>query len=87
MDRSESRKLVQFHCYDIVDETMPFVDRIHKLNKLFQVPGQSHLRDAYGVRFVKTIVTPTESQAKVNHARNLDAGYEGSILRSQHLSF
>ena len=81
IDRAESRKLVQFHCYDIVDETAPFVDRIHKLNKLFQVPGQSHLRDAYGVRFVETIVTPTESQAKVNHARNLDAGFEGSILR------
>jgi len=82
IDKAESRKLVQFHCYDIVDETAPFVDRIHKLNKLFQVPGQSHLRDAYGIRFVKTIVTPTESQAKVNHARNLDAGYEGSILRT-----
>ena len=35
IDRAESRKLVQFHCYDIVDETTPFVDRIHWLNKEF----------------------------------------------------
>ena len=27
-------------------------------------------------------IVPTESQAKVNHARNLDSGYEGSILRT-----
>jgi ATP-dependent DNA ligase len=73
IDRAESRKLVQFHCYDIVDETMLF-DKRYKF--VFD-----NLRDSYGVRTVKTIVTPTESQAKVNHARNLDSGYEGSILR------
>ena len=27
IDRAESRRLVQFHCYDIVDETMPFDKR------------------------------------------------------------
>ena len=27
------------------------------------------------------MLVPTESQAKVNHARNLDKGYEGSIIR------
>ena len=26
-DRAESRKLVQFHCYDIVDETIKFNER------------------------------------------------------------
>jgi DNA ligase-1 len=73
IDRSESRKLVQFHCYDIVDETLDFQSRSIKLNTL--------LKPTYGIKLVKTIATPTESQAKVNHARNLDAGYEGSILR------
>ena len=72
-DRAESRKLVQFHCYDIVDETLDFQSRSIRLNTL--------LKPTYGVKLVKTIVTPTESQAKVNHARNLDSGYEGSILR------
>ena len=82
IDKAESRKLVQFHCYDIVDEAMPFVDRIHKLNKLFQVPGQSHLRDAYGVRFVHTESVLDEKDAKLFHDRCLFQGYEGSILRT-----
>ena len=73
VDRAESRKLVQFHCYDIIDETLDFQSRSIRLNTL--------LKPTYGIKLVKTIVTPTESQAKVNHARNLDAGYEGSILR------
>ena len=73
IDKAESRKLVQFHCYDIVDEALDFQSRSIRLNTL--------LKPTYGIKIVKTIVTPTESQAKVNHARNLDAGYEGSILR------
>jgi DNA ligase-1 len=73
-DKAESRKLVQFHCYDIVDENLDFEQRNIWLNQNLQPVS-------YGVRVVKTIVTPTESQAKVNHARNLDSGYEGSILR------
>jgi DNA ligase-1 len=73
IDKAESRKLVQFHCYDIVDETLDFQSRSIKLNTL--------LKPTYGIKLVKTIATPTESQAKVNHARNLDSGYEGSILR------
>ena len=77
IDRAESRKLVQFHCYDIIDETLDFQSRSIKLNTL--------LKPTYGIKLVKTIVTPTESQAKVNHARNLDAGFEGSILRTNNV--
>ena len=73
IDKAESRKLVQFHCYDIVDETLDFQSRSIRLNTL--------LKPTYGIKLVKTIATPTESQAKVNHDKNLDAGYEGSILR------
>ena len=76
VDRAESRRLVQFHCYDIVDETTTFEERYKFVFDNLRDPS------IYGVRTVKTIVTPTESQAKVNHARNLDAGFEGSILRT-----
>ena len=76
IDRAESRRLVQFHCYDIVDETTTFEERYKFVDFNLKDPS------IYGVRTVKTIVTPTESQAKVNHARNLDAGFEGSILRT-----
>ena len=74
IDKAESRKLVQFHCYDIVDETMKFEDRYKFLF--------NNLRDYYGVRTVvyyKGIFS--ETQAKTVHKMNLEAGYEGSILR------
>jgi len=74
MDRAESRRLVQFHCYDIVDETIPF-DKRYKF--VFD-----NLRDAYGVRTVETTQCFTEGDAKVFHEDNLDRGYEGSILRT-----
>jgi DNA ligase-1 len=72
-DRSEAESLVQFHCYDIVNPTMKFEDRIQFVTN--NVP-RNHC-----VCHVPTMLVPTESQAQVNHARNLDSGYEGSILR------
>ena len=81
MDRSESRKLVQFHCYDIVDETLPFVDRTDWLNKQF-VHFAGLLLPAYGVRKVTTESVLDEKDAKLFHNHCLDQGYEGSILRT-----
>ncbi len=72
-DRSEAESLVQFHCYDIVNPTMKFEDRIQFVTN--NVPRNNC------VTHVPTMLVPTESQAQVNHARNLDSGYEGSILR------
>ena len=74
VDRAESRKLVQFHCYDIVDETLTFEERNMFIQKHL-------LFNNYGVRTVKTQAVATESLSKVVHQQNLDAGYEGSILR------
>jgi len=74
IDKAESRRLVQFHCYDIVDETMKFWDRYKFVF--------ANLRDAYGVRTVETIAEITDQyQAHAYHDLNLKAGYEGSILR------
>ena len=73
-DRSEAESLVQFHCYDIVNPSMKFEDRIQFIAN--NVP-RNHC-----VTHVLTMLVPTESQAQVNHARNLDSGYEGSILRT-----
>ena len=74
IDRAESRRLVQFHCYDIVDETLTFEERNMFIQKHL-------LFNNYGVRAVKTQAVATESLSKVVHQQNLDAGYEGSILR------
>jgi len=76
IDRAESRSLVQFHCYDIVDETMLFEDRYKFVFDNLRDPS------IYGVRTVKTQAVSTESLSKVVHQQNLDTGYEGSILRT-----
>ena len=73
-DRVESAEMVQFHCYDIIDETKTFFERSKFITQ--NVPRN------HTIKHVPTMLVPTESQAKVNHARNLDSGYEGSILRT-----
>jgi len=73
VDRAESRRLVQFHCYDIVDETLTF-DKRYKF--VFD-----NLRDSYGVRTVETTKI-VKGMENLQHSQNLEAGYEGSILRT-----
>ena len=74
IDRAESRRLVQFHCYDIVDETLTF-DQRYKF--VFD-----NLRDSYGVRTVETHEVHAEKYAHQLHEICLKNGYEGSILRT-----
>ena len=73
-DRLESAQHVEFHCYDIIDETKTFEKR---MNFITQAVPRNHT-----VKHVRTMVVGNEDQAKINHARNLDSGYEGSILRT-----
>ena len=73
-DRLDASDLTQFHCYDIIDETKTFEER----NRfIVQAVPRNHC-----VFHVKTQAVATESLAKVIHQQNLDAGYEGSILRT-----
>jgi len=74
IDMLESADLVQFHCYDIIDETKTFEER----NRfIIQNVPRNHC-----IHHVKTQAVATESLAKVVHQQNLDNGYEGSILRT-----
>ena len=74
MDRAESRRLVQFHCYDVVDDVVTFSNRTQWL--------QTNLKPTYGIKLVPTIFSITDQyQAHAYHDINLKAGYEGSILR------
>ena len=72
--RVESAENVQFHCYDIIDETMTFEER----NRFIQqaVP-RNHC-----VKHVETTLCAVESDAKLFHQDNLELGYEGSIVRT-----
>ena len=73
-DRLLSLKNVQFHCYDIVDETLTFEERNYFIIK--------HVEPSRCIKHVKTQAVATESMSKIIHQQNLDAGYEGSILRT-----
>jgi len=74
-DRLEASKLTQFHCYDIIDETKTFEERIEFVNEAFSNICPS-------IYIVDTNMVFREDDAKVYHARNLDKGYEGSIVRT-----
>ena len=74
-DRLEASKLTQFHCYDIIDEELPFDQRNEFLLEALMLLGDS-------IYTVDTDMVFREDDAKVYHARNLDKGYEGSIVRT-----
>ena len=69
-----SAENVQFHCYDIIDEKLPFDQRIEFVNESLMLMGDS-------IHIVETKMVDSEAQAKGTHQLNLDMGYEGSIVR------
>ena len=77
-DRLESSEMVEFHCYDIINEDWCFEDRNLFINENF---------GPFGLFELSTVV-PTPSylvynieEVKVDHETFLDRGFEGSILR------
>ena len=73
-DRLESAQYVEFHCYDIIDETKTFEERNTFIE---QAVPRNHC-----VKHVPTNLVFRADDSKVYHRRNLDNGYEGSILRT-----
>ena len=73
-DRQEARNLVQFHCYDIIDETLTFEERNYFVQK--------HIKPSYCIKHVTTMAVGDNRLAKMIHQQNLKNGYEGSILRT-----
>ena len=74
-DRVESAEMVQFHCYDIIDEELSFDQRIEFVTESLMLLGDS-------IYTVDTMMTDSQNNAEANHMLNLEAGYEGSILRT-----
>ena len=74
-DRLEASKLTQFHCYDIIDEKLPFDQRIEFVTEALMLLGDS-------IYTVITTQVHSEAAAKACHDGNLSEGYEGSIVRT-----
>jgi len=73
--RAESAENVQFHCYDIIDEKLPFNQRIDFINSALMLTGDS-------IDIVDTHWLEQEIDTKIRHVINMDHGYEGSIVRT-----
>jgi DNA ligase-1 len=74
-DRVESAEMVQFHCYDIIDEELPFDQRCEFINESLMLLGNS-------IETLDTVMVFDGDEAKSIHRSNLKKGYEGSILRT-----
>jgi DNA ligase 1 len=74
-DRLESAQMVQFHCYDIIDEELPFDQRCEFIAQTLLLQGDS-------IYFLDTVMVFDEDEAQSIHRNNLKKGYEGSILRT-----
>ena len=74
-DRLDAAELIEFHCYDYIETVMnqPYGYRASQLMD----------SDIYSscVKYVDTNLILRMDDARVYHARNLAAGYEGSIMR------
>ena len=77
-DRLEARKYTQFHCYDIIDEKIPYDQRNEFINQSLMLLGDS-------IYIVDTRFTPDDHDAKLSHGINLADGYEGSIVRTNNV--
>ena len=74
-DRLDASNLTQFHCYDIIDETLPFDQRCEFISESLMLMGDS-------IHTLNTVMVFDEDEAQSVHRSNLKKGYEGSILRT-----
>ena len=72
--RLKSRDNVQFHCYDIVNKKMKFSTRDKWIRDNLPIKHRC-------ISLVPTTRMTSEEGARLTHAVNLKAGYEGSIVR------
>jgi len=75
IDMLESADMVQFHCYDIIDEKLPFDQRIEFVTESLMLLGNS-------IHTVDTVQIPNQFEAEEMHEVNMNSGFEGSILRT-----
>ena len=73
--RLKSAENVQFHCYDIIDEELPFDQRCEFISESLMLLGDS-------IYTLDTIMVFDEEDAQSVHRSNLKKGYEGSIVRT-----
>ena len=79
--------VIEYHIYDIVDETLPYHARHDSIKKMFaQVAASTasspHKLPPY-IRLVETIEAKTQAEFKAEFSRFIEEGYEGIMLRNK----
>ena len=80
--RKEARKLIQFHCYDIVSYTGEPIDWVYEYRREFLENNVSY-KNFPIIRIVKANAVADHQEALNAHKYFLKQGYEGSIYRNQ----
>ena len=83
-DRLESAEMVQFHCYDIIEERLRFSERNNFIKDKFKYKGEFESDVNIILPTPSRLVYNTE-EVEVAHEDYLELGYEGSILRQNKL--
>lgn len=74
---AESAPFIQYHVFDLVDETMPFAERIKVLERLLKGAPK-------GVILVPSKQAQTKADVLTHHHDYVNQGHEGTIIRSAH---
>ena len=84
---TDKLRVIEYHIYDIVDETLPYHTRHDSIKKMFaQVAASTasspHKLPPY-IRLVETIEAKTQAEFKAEFSRFIEEGYEGIMLRNK----
>jgi len=84
--------VIQYHIYDVVDETKPFEDRHAMLRKIFAHHAASSLLSPHShhpdhmplfIRLVPTTEAKTPADFRAQFSEFIEGGYEGIMLRNK----
>ena len=94
-DDKERLRAIEYHIYDIVDETKPFEDRHAMIRKIFAQNAASRMASPHVhattpsdhlpqfIRLVPTTEAKTPTDFKAQFGEFIESGYEGIMLRNK----
>ena len=94
-DDKERLRAIEYHIYDIVDETKPFDDRHAMIRKIFAQNAASRMASPHVhattasdhlpqfIRLVPTTEAKTPTDFKAQFGEFIESGYEGIMLRNK----
>lgn len=83
----EKLRAIEYHIYDIIDETSTYEQRLATIKKMFAQVASSTLSSPHTlpkyIRIVQTVEAKTPADFKTEFSRFIEEGYEGIMLRNK----